>query len=176
MKIVLSTLVALLLIGCSDNKSTNQKSAEATAPAKTNVVKEAVVVEESVTPKEEKVVIAQEKVSGEKTEEKVVEEVTPVPTKTVETPQEEKVQPVVAAVDGAKLFTACSSCHGAKAEKKALGKSQVIAGWDSAKIVNALKGYKDGTYGGAMKGIMKGQATKLSDAEMKALGDYISKL
>jgi len=173
MKIVLSALVALLLIGCSDNKSTSQKSAQVKTPAKTEVVQEAVVVEESATPKEEKVVIAKETVSSEKAQEKVVEEVVPVAKKTVE---EVKVEPVVATVDGAKLFTACSSCHGAKAEKKALGKSQVIAGWDSAKIVNALKGYKEGAYGGAMKGIMKGQALKLNDAEMKALADYISKL
>ncbi|MBA1432331.1 MAG: c-type cytochrome [Epsilonproteobacteria bacterium] len=81
-----------------------------------------------------------------------------------------------AAVDGAKLFTACSGCHGAKGEKKALGKSQIIGGWESARIVTALKGYKDGTYGGAMKAVMKGQASKLSDAEIKALADYISEL
>ncbi len=176
MKIVLSALVALLLIGCSDNKSTSQKSVQVKTPAKTEVVQEAVVVEESATPKEEKVVIAKETVSSEKAQEKVVEEVVPVAKKTVEEVKEVKVEPVVAAVDGAKLFTACSSCHGVKAEKKALGKSQVIAGWDSEKIVNALKGYKEGAYGGAMKGIMKGQALKLNDAEMKALADYISKL
>ncbi len=77
------------------------------------------------------------------------------------------------AADGAALYKKCTSCHGVKAEKKALNKSQVIQGWDSAKVVDALKGYKAGTYGGAMKGIMKGQVSKLSDADMKALGDYI---
>nr|WP_245534132.1 c-type cytochrome [Sulfurimonas autotrophica] len=79
-------------------------------------------------------------------------------------------------MDGAKLFTVCSSCHGAHAEKKALGKSQIIKGWDEAKIIMALKGYKDGTYGGAMKAVMKGQVTKLSEDDIKALAKYISNL
>jgi cytochrome c553 len=52
----------------------------------------------------------------------------------------------------------------------------VIQGWSQEKILAALHGYKDGTYGGAMKGIMKGQALKLDDAQMKALAQYISKL
>ena len=74
------------------------------------------------------------------------------------------------AADGAALFKKCQSCHGVKAEKKALGKSQVIAGWDAAKIEAALKGYKAGTYGGPMKGVMKGQVAKYSDADLKATG------
>jgi cytochrome c553 len=35
--------------------------------------------------------------------------------------------------------------------------------------------YKDGSYGGAMKGLMKGQVAKLSDADIKALADYMGK-
>ena len=74
------------------------------------------------------------------------------------------------AADGAALFKKCQSCHGVKAEKKALGKSQVIAGWDAAKIEAALKGYKAGTYGGPMKGVMKGQVARYSDADLKSTG------
>jgi len=77
---------------------------------------------------------------------------------------------------GESIFKACASCHGTKAEKKALGKSQVIKGWKISKITNALHGYKNGTYGGAMKGLMKGQASKLSNADIKAVAGYISKL
>jgi cytochrome c553 len=77
---------------------------------------------------------------------------------------------------GKELFAKCTSCHGAKAEKKALNKSQIIAGWDAAKIEKALKGYKDGSYGGAMKGVMKGQVAALSDEDIKALADYIATL
>lgn len=81
------------------------------------------------------------------------------------------------AADGAALYKKCAGCHGAKAEKKALGKSAIIAGWDKAKVVEALKGYKAGTrnvHGMGM--LMKGQVASLSDADMDALGDYISKL
>ena len=77
------------------------------------------------------------------------------------------------AADGAALFKKCVSCHGAKAEKSALGKSQVIAGWDAAKIEDALKGYKAGTYGGPMKGLMKGQVASYSDADIAAVSAYI---
>jgi cytochrome c-type protein NapB len=42
-----------------------------------------------------------------------------------------------------------------------------------ADILVALKGYKAGTYGGSMKGIMKGQVANLSDADMKAIADII---
>ncbi|MFK5881790.1 MAG: c-type cytochrome [Sulfurospirillum sp.] len=82
----------------------------------------------------------------------------------------------MAADDGATLFKKCAGCHGANAGKKALGRSEVINGWKSDKIVSALKGYKDGTFGGAMKGIMKGQVANLNDKQIKALADYIPTL
>ena len=71
-------------------------------------------------------------------------------------------------------FGACAACHGATAEKAALGKSAVIKGWPVEKTVAALKGYKDGSYGGAMKGVMKGQVARLSDADMEDLAKQIA--
>lgn len=68
----------------------------------------------------------------------------------------------------------CAGCHGAAGEKAALGKSQVIKGWPVEKTVAALKGYKDGSYGGAMKGVMKGQVARLSDADIDALAKQIA--
>ncbi|MCF6172328.1 MAG: c-type cytochrome [Campylobacteraceae bacterium] len=82
----------------------------------------------------------------------------------------------MAASDGATLFKNCAGCHGANAQKKALGRSQVINEWKSDKIVSALSGYKKGTYGGAMKGIMKSQASKLSAEQIKTLAKYIPTL
>jgi cytochrome c553 len=79
----------------------------------------------------------------------------------------------LAAADGATIFTKCAACHGATAEKKALGKSQVIKGWKAEKTVAALKGYKAGTYGGAMKGVMKGQVTSLNDAQIESVAKFI---
>jgi cytochrome c len=80
------------------------------------------------------------------------------------------------AADGETLFKVCATCHGAKAEKSALNKSQIIAGWDVAKITAALDGYKAGTYGGALKGTMAAQVKNLDDASIKTLAEYISKL
>jgi len=68
---------------------------------------------------------------------------------------------------------ACAGCHGQHFEKKAMGKSKVVKDMSKADIVAALKGYKDGTYGGAMKGIMVGQVKALSDADMEAIAASI---
>ncbi|MGB5917660.1 c-type cytochrome [Arcobacter sp.] len=78
--------------------------------------------------------------------------------------------------DGETIYKACASCHGANGEKAALEKSQIIKGWDKQKIVDALKGYKAGTYGGAMKGVMKGQVARLDDKKIEAVASYISTL
>jgi cytochrome c len=59
--------------------------------------------------------------------------------------------------------------------KKALGKSKVISEMSKADIAAALHGYKDGTYGGPMKGLMKGQVAKLSDADITAIAEKIGK-
>ncbi len=77
---------------------------------------------------------------------------------------------------GKALYTKCVSCHGINAEKKALNKSQIIADWDKEKILNALQGYKNKTYGGAMKGIMNGQVSKFSQEQLEQLAEYISTL
>lgn len=74
------------------------------------------------------------------------------------------------------LYKPCAGCHGANGEKAALGKSQIIKGWDAAKVTTALKGYKDGSYGAAMKGVMKGQVASLDDAKIAELAKYISGL
>ncbi len=80
------------------------------------------------------------------------------------------------ATNGATLYKACAGCHGANGEKAALGKSKIIAGWDTSKVQAALKGYKDGSYGGAMKGIMKGQVSRLSNTDIKLVSEYIGSL
>jgi len=80
----------------------------------------------------------------------------------------------LAMADGAALFKKCAGCHGAKAEKHALGKSAVIAGLDAATIEKDLKGYKAGTLNKhGMGTLMKGQVAALSDADIKALAEYI---
>jgi cytochrome c553 len=84
---------------------------------------------------------------------------------------------LLGAADGKALYQKCATCHGAKGEKKALGKSEIIAGWKEAKTLDALKAYKAGkrnTKG--MGALMKGQVVKLSNADMKALSKTIAAL
>ena len=71
-------------------------------------------------------------------------------------------------------IAACAGCHGADFSKPAMGKSQVVKGWDAAKIEASLKGYKDGTYGGPMKGVMTGQVKNLSEADIKDMAAQIA--
>jgi len=66
---------------------------------------------------------------------------------------------------------ACVGCHGANFEKAALGKSKIVKDMTAEEITKALTGYKDGSYGGAMKGVMKGQVAKLTEDDIKAIAE-----
>jgi cytochrome c-type protein NapB len=65
---------------------------------------------------------------------------------------------------------ACKGCHGQNFEKKALGKSKIVLNMTKAEVTSSLIGYKNGTYGGPMKGVMKGQVAKYSDADLSSTG------
>ena len=69
----------------------------------------------------------------------------------------------------------CTGCHGDNLEKVALGKSKKVNEMTKADIETALKGYKDGTYGGPMKGMMKGQVATMSEEDMKAIAEKFGK-
>jgi len=147
MKIVLSVVLGIFLIGCSnDTKKKSQSHHE-------NIVKEVKEVVKAASAKA-------------KDDAKKVEEKTPEVVAKVAAPLK----------SGKEIFGACSGCHGADGSKKALGKSHIIKGWNEQKVTDALNGYKGGTYGGSMKGLMKSQASKLSDADIKAVSKYISGL
>lgn len=79
------------------------------------------------------------------------------------------------AADGKAIYDAqCKSCHGADGKTKALGKSAPIAG---VKIEADLKGYKAGTVNKhGMGSVMKGNAAKLADTDIKAVSDYVAGL
>lgn len=70
---------------------------------------------------------------------------------------------------------ACSSCHGYDFDKQALNKSKIISKIEE-EILSTLAGYKDGTYGGAMKSLMKSQVMKYTDDELKEIAKYIVKI
>jgi len=80
-----------------------------------------------------------------------------------------------ATVASADAYAKCAGCHGGAGEKSALNKSKIIKDMSKADIVAALKGYQDGTYGGAMKGLMAGQVKGLSAADMQAIADKVGK-
>ncbi|RXJ60131.1 c-type cytochrome [Candidatus Marinarcus aquaticus] len=82
---------------------------------------------------------------------------------------------LVSSVFATEVYKKCAACHGANGEKAALGKSKIIKDMTKAEIVTAMKGYKDGSYGGPMKGLMKGQANPLSDADIEAIANFIGK-
>lgn len=146
MKILISLAVALLLVGCSSD--TKQQSEE----VKQEIVKKTENIKDKVVDKTQEI------------QKEVVAKV------------EDVKQVALAQISGAALYQVCAGCHGADASKAALGKSQIIKGWDAKKIAAALHGYKAGTYGGAMKSLMVGQVTKLSDDDIKTLSEHISKL
>lgn len=70
----------------------------------------------------------------------------------------------------------CVGCHGTKGEK-AFGSTptKVPNKLTKAQVVESLKGYKDGSYGGPMKGLMKGQVAALTDAQIQEIANYIGK-
>lgn len=184
MKYLWPITLILLLSACSDTKEQtkeNSKAIEKTTP------KQTLQVAEKPKPLTKEVKVKSEpKITQPLKKEPIPEEVVvkevsqPLPPKKTaplkEAPKSihpplKKVQ-----VDAKALFSKCSACHGQKAQMHALGKSQIIQGWDAKKIATAIYGYQDGSYGGAMKAAMKGQVKDLNDAEIKALSDYISKL
>lgn len=84
------------------------------------------------------------------------------------------ISTMMLAADGAALYSKCAGCHGTTGEKMALGKSKVINTMTKETLITALSGYQSGTYGGPMKGLMKGQVANLSDADIEALALHIS--
>jgi len=105
--------------------------------------------------------------SAPKAEAPAKEETAPV----AEAPKEEAPSAPATEVNTA----ACAGCHGASFEKKAMNVSKIVKDLSKADIVTALKGYKDGSYGGGMKALMKGQVASLSDADIEAIANKFGK-
>jgi len=147
---IIIAIALFLLTSCSEDKEAKkEQKTEQTSQMQTKqeIVK---VVENTKENKEHPKVES-------KIDEKIVEEVKKI-------------------VDAEAMFKVCASCHGPKGEKEALGKSQAITGWDKDRTIRALNGYKNETYGGIMKGIMKQYIQTKTKEEIEALADFISKL
>lgn len=79
------------------------------------------------------------------------------------------------AANATPLYTKCVACHGEQGEKVSLGKSKIIKDMSKDEFTSALIGYKNDTYGGSMKGIMKAQVTMFSDEQIQEIANYIVK-
>jgi len=79
------------------------------------------------------------------------------------------------AADGSALFQKCAACHGIKAEKKALGRSDVIQGWSESKIIGELKEFRDEKVD-ADEMVMKAQVKDFTDKDIQSVAKYISTL
>ena len=69
----------------------------------------------------------------------------------------------------------CKGCHGQQWEKVAMGKAKVVKDMSTTQIIKALKGYKNGSYGGAMKGLMNAQVKNLSISDIEEMAANIKK-
>lgn len=185
-KVVLFTVVTLFIVGCSNDADKNANAEVKTKQeVKTAIaeIKEEAKAAASTVEEKTNTAVSEVKeeiknvVSEVKEEAKAVVEEAKVVVEEKKAAVEEAIIAVQApaTVDAVSLYKVCAGCHGVDASKSALNKSQIIKGWDAKKISDALHGYKAGTYGGAMKGLMGAQVSKLGDAEIEALSTYISK-
>lgn len=186
-KYLVPLFVSAFIMGCSDNNS-SKTTTEKTVTKEFKSVEKPI---ENVTPEPAKEVLKEEKKvvsEAPKAEVKPVQKVEAKPKPKVKEEQKSEPKPTAVASipktvaptplkTGKELYAKCAACHGADGGTKALGKSEVIKGWDAAKVAEALKGYKAGSRNiHGMGAIMKGQASTLSDDDIKIVSDYISKL
>jgi len=160
---------AFLFMGCDskapqeETKSTQvapqvEQEVQTQTPQKEQEVVADTVIDESEAPMEQRV-------------EEVIEEVEQSATQAAK-----KAEEAIKQKSGKELYISCIACHGADGSRPALGVSQPIKGWEVEKTIQALQGYKDGTYGGRLKATMIGQVANLSDEDIQKLAEYINGL
>jgi len=185
------SLSAVLLGGCfnsetgASQRAANGETSKAEAPAKHEAKAEAPVKEEAkaeAPAKEEAKAEAPAKEEAKAEAPAKEEAKAEAPAKEeakAEAPAKEEAKAEAPAKEEAKSaapdLSACKGCHGANFEKSAMGKSKIVNTLSKADIEKALKGYKDGSYGGAMKGLMKGQVASFDDAKIKAIAETVGK-
>jgi len=170
-KIILSSIVAAVIFsGCTEETKKEvevKKEVEIKTENTTkNIVNNSSDITKDVVEKAK--VVTQEVVAKAET---ITKDVTADINKSIDNVIESKKD---SSVNAKALYMKCAGCHGQTAEIHALGKSQIIKDWEADKIEESLLGYKNGTYGGNMKGVMIGQVMNLSNEDIKALSLYIS--
>jgi cytochrome c len=76
--------------------------------------------------------------------------------------------------DAEKLYAKCKGCHGPDGTKVDAGIPRALKGIPAADLEKAMKGYRDGSYGGAKKNVMTSMVKNLSDEDIKALVKYVA--
>ncbi len=77
----------------------------------------------------------------------------------------------VFSADAAALYQRCIGCHGADGAKP----PHVLKGQKADVLLTKMKGYADGSFGGAQKAMMTNMVKNISPEDMKALADHIAK-
>ena len=85
--------------------------------------------------------------------------------------EKKAVDPAVAV--GAKHYTQCAACHGQAGEG---GMGPQLSGQTSDMIVEKLALYKNKETIGTMSNVMWGQASWMSDKDMRDIGNYVETL
>lgn len=179
MKIAISLVVALFLIGCGDDNKNVVEANTTKVEVPSKVATPAPEQENKVkndTPDKVKTAVNDMADKSKEVTNKAADSTKEVVNSMADTMTSMMPTTATPTASGENIYKVCASCHGLGAEKAALGKSQIIKGWSASKVANALKGYKADTYGSTMKGVMKGQVTKLSNEDIQAVSEYISKL
>ena len=85
--------------------------------------------------------------------------------------------PVAEGGEGAQLFVAktCSACHGADANTPIMSIYPRLAGQNAAYLVQQLNDIKSGARSHGQTMLMKGIMAGVSEAEIKAIAEWISK-
>ncbi len=73
--------------------------------------------------------------------------------------------------DAATLYKRCVSCHGPDGAKP----PHVLKGQKAPDLLNKMKGYAAGTFGGSQKALMTNLMKPLSPEDMQALANYMAK-
>lgn len=89
---------------------------------------------------------------------------------------EAKAAEAMTAITMPAAYDKCKGCHGDDGKTVALGKSAVIGGQSKEAIIASMNAYKEGTKNEAgMGALMKGQAASMSDENIEAVAEYLSK-
>ncbi len=83
-----------------------------------------------------------------------------------------------AGLDGAALYKAktCSACHGKDGKSPVMKDYPKIAGQNREYIIKQMKDIKTGARSNGNSAAMKGIMHLVSDAEIEAIADYVSKM